>query len=124
MDEENFSVAKNELKFRAFLPARRDSELSIMRTQTLLEPDVWGLGVTVAQASGRTVYARGDFLAPHVRACFTDPWRLSARPDAEPPNHQLHALVEGWPPATEIEIRKSLAQQLRANAQLQVRPAE
>lgn len=121
MNEDDFSVTRSEVKFRAFLPHRRDNELSIMRTEALEEPDVWALGAAVALASGRTVYARGDFLAPHVRASFVDPWRLSVRPDEPPPRH---ALIEGWPAATEPEIRKSLAQQLRANAQLRVRPVE
>lgn len=108
----------NQLKFRAFLPSQKDDELSIMRTDDLAEPDVWVLGDTIAVPSGRTIYARGDFLAPDVRASFVNPWRLTVRPDGQPPRH---ALIEGWPPAAETEIRKSLAQQLRAKARLAVR---
>jgi hypothetical protein len=92
-----------------------------MRTQGLDEGDVWTLGDAVAAPSSRTVYARGDFLAPHVRASFVDTWRLSVRPDDNPPRH---ALIEGWPSHDDApEIRKSLAQQLRAESTLAVRPA-
>lgn len=92
-----------------------------MRTHDLDEDGVWILGDAVAAPTSRTVYARGDFLAPDVRASFVDSWRLSVRPDDDPPRH---ALIEGWPPHEESpEIRKSLAQQLRAKSALTVRPA-
>jgi hypothetical protein len=114
-----FSVTKNEVGFRAFLPASKDVELSIMRTEHLSEAEVWAHADTfIAQPSGRTIYARGDFLAPDVRASIIEPWRLDVQPDDDPPRH---ALIVGWPPATELEIRKSLAQQVRAKARLHVR---
>ena len=92
-----------------------------MRTHDLDEAGVWTLGDAVAVPAGRTVYARGDFLAPDVRASFVDSWRLTVRPDDDPPRH---ALIEGWPRHEESpEIRKSLAQQLRAKSALTVRPA-
>ena len=118
---DHFSVAKNEVHFRAFLPPNRNRELSIMRTHDLEEAGVWILGDAVAAPTNRTVYARGDFLAPDVRDSFVDSWRLSVRPDDDPPRH---ALIEGWP-SHEVspEIRKSLAQQLRARSTLTVRPA-
>lgn len=122
MQADHFNLTKNEIKFRAFMPARTDNEVSIMRTETLDEPEVWALGDKVADVSGRTLYARGDFLATHVRSTFVAPWRLSVRPDNEPPAHELHAVIEGWPPATEPDIRKSLAQQLRAHATPRGRP--
>jgi hypothetical protein len=119
-DPEHVRLKKNELHFRAFLPSSKSSELSIMRTETLSESDVWRFGDTaVAEASGRRIVARGDFLAPHVRESFAEPWRLKVVVD-EPPAR--HALVQGWPPPGESEIRKSLAQQLRARATLRVRP--
>src|SRR5262249_39762824 len=113
--------AKGTVNFRAFLRSPRDDEPSIMRTEALAENGVWSLGQSIADQSGRTVYARGDFVAPDVRASFVDTWRLSVRPDNDPPRH---ALIEGWPPSTELEIRKNLAQQLRARAKLVVRPPE
>ena len=119
-DQKHFSVEKDQVGFRAFLPSPQSDELSITRTQGLAEPDVWTFGAsTVAAPSGRAIFARGDFLAPHVRESFVEPWRLSVSP-AEPPVR--HALILGWPPVGESEIRKTLAQQLRARAKLQVRP--
>lgn len=92
-----------------------------MRTDSLSEPEVWALGdAEVAAPAGRTIFARGDFLAPDVRDCLVDDWRLNVAPD-EPPRR--HALIRGWPPVGQSEIRKSLAQQLGARATLQVRPA-
>lgn len=117
--KDHFSVVKNEVHFRAFLPRRNDGELSIMRTKDLDEAGVWTLGDAVAAPAQRTVYARGDFLAPDVRASFVDRWHLSVRLDEAPPRH---ALIEGWPPQTETEIRKLLAVQLRAKAALIIRP--
>ena len=115
---DHYSTATNEVRFRAFLPARADNELSIMRTRDLDEPGVWALGDAVTAPSGRTAYARADFHAPDVVASFVVPWRLTVRPDEPPPRH---ALIEGWPPPAETEIRKSLAQQLRARTKLAVR---
>ena len=118
-NEDHFNVTRNQVHFRAFLPPSKENELSIMRTAMLSEDEVWALGTAIAKKSGRTVFARGDFLAPHVRESAVDQWRLTVCPD-EPPVR--HALIRGWPPAVETEIRKSLAQQLRANAQLRVPP--
>ena len=120
-NEGHFNVSKDQVHFRAFLPSPKDDELSIMRTDSLGEPQVWTLGVTaVGEPSGRTILARADFFAPDVRGSFIEAWRLTVIPD-EPPLR--HALIKGWPPREQTEIRKSLAQQLRAKARLQVRPA-
>ncbi len=120
MSAKDVIVSKNELRFRAFLPSPRDAELSIMRTEGLDEAAVWRLGDQVGEPSGRTAHARGDFTAPDVRRIVNEPWRLRVRPD-EPP--ERHAVIEGWPPATEPEARKSFAQELRAYARPTIRPA-
>ena len=120
MTREHFNVVRNEVHFRAFLPSPKHADLSVMRTHDLSEPEVWALGQEAAIQSGRTVFARGDLTAPQVRNTFTHPWHLNVAPD-EPPVR--HASIKGWPPATESEIRKSLAQQLRAMATAHGRPA-
>ena len=90
-----------------------------MRTETLAEEGVWSLGQEIAAAgSGRRVRARGDFAAPDVRVSRAGTWQLDVRPSVPPPRH---ALVVGWPPVSERDARKSLAQQLRQGAQLVVR---
>ena len=89
-----------------------------MRTEKLAESAVWTLGQkTVAQASGRSVRARGDFEAPAVKDSQVGSWQLGVRPSTPPPRH---ALVVGWPPVSERDARKSLAQQLRRGARLVV----
>ena len=118
--QDYFNASKNLVNFRVFLPLPKESELSIMRTQPLAEHEVWTSGDTaIAAPSGRTIFARGDFFATDVQESFVEPWHLSVAPD-EPPVR--HAVIRGWPPAGESEIRKTLAQQLRARAKLQVRP--
>ena len=90
-----------------------------MRTETLAEDMVWTLGQeTVAEATGRLVRARGDFMAPAAKASRVGSWRLDVQPSVPPPRH---ALVVGWPPVSEREARKSLAQQLRQGVLLVVR---
>ena len=90
-----------------------------MRTEALAVAAVWTLGQkTVAGASGRRVRARGDFAAPAVKNSRVGAWQLDVQPSVPPPRH---ALVVGWPPVSERDARKSLAQQLRRGAQLVVR---
>ena len=118
-DQGHFNAPKETIHFRAFLPKRQDQDLSIMRTDQLTEAAVWTLGdQEVGEPSGRAISARGDFVAPSVREAVVDPWALTVEP-SEPPVR--HALIVGWPPGEEAEIRKSLAQQLRAKAKLHVR---
>ncbi len=89
-----------------------------MRTEALAEQAVWDLGQkTAAGATGHLVRARGDCEVPAVRNSQAGTWRLDARPDVPPPRH---AIVAGWPPVGEGEVRKSLAQQLRREARLVV----
>ena len=109
------------MDFRQFLPPKKGQdceEVSIMRTEALAEQAVWDLGQkTAAGATGRLVRARGDFEAPAARDSQAGAWQLDVRPDIPPPRH---ALVVGWPPIEESEVRKSLAQQLRRGARLVV----
>jgi hypothetical protein len=104
-----------------FLPREEASgpETSIMRTDSLGDAAVWALGdEVVAQSSGRPPRARADFLAPHVRACRLTTWHLNVEPKVPPPRH---GRIIGWPPDSERDARRSLAQQLRAEAVLHVR---
>ena len=89
-----------------------------MRTETLSEDAVWTLGQeTAAETSGRPVQARGDFAAAAVEGSRVGAWQLDVQPSVPP---RRHALVMGWPPMSERDARKSLAQQLRRGARLVV----
>ena len=121
-DQGAFTAATGRMNFRQFLPpmnGEHTEESSVMRTETLAEDVVWTLGQeTAAEASGRSVRARADFVARAARVGRIGIWQLDVQPSVPPPRH---ALVVGWPPVSERDARKSLAQQLRTGAQLAVR---
>lgn len=121
MNKDDVIVTKQELRYRVFLPAPKEAELSIMRTDALDDEAVWSLGDLVGEASQRRAYGRGDFTTPDVRGISKEQWRLSVRPDEPPPGH---AVIEGWPPAIEPEMRKSIAQELRARAKHVIRQSQ
>ena len=120
-DKGGFTASTEGINFRQFLPPNKGEhteEVSVMRTESLAEGAVWDLGKkTAAEATGRTVRARGDFALPDVRDCQAGAWQLDVQPEVPPPRH---ALVVGWPPVKERDARKSLAQQLRQGARLVV----
>ena len=120
-DQGGFTASTGRIDFRRFLPPKKGEhteEVSIMRTETLAEGVVWTLGQrTAAKASARPVRARGDFAAPAAKMSRAGAWRLDVRSSVPPPRH---ALVVGWPPVSERDARKSLAQQLRRGARLVV----
>jgi hypothetical protein len=58
-------------------------------------------------------------VAARILPRFPDGFPLKVRPD-EPPTH--HAAVIQWPPVTDPDARKSLAQQLRAKSQAYPHP--
>ena len=121
-DQSAFTASTVQIKFRQFLPPKSGEhaeEVSVMRTETLAEDKVWTLGQdTAAVTSGRPLRARGDFEAPAAKASRAGSWQLDVQPSVPPPRH---ALVVGWPPVSEREARKSLAQQLRQGVRLVVR---
>ena len=120
-DRRGFAVSKKTINYRQFLPPKTgeySEEVSVMRTEGLAENAVWALGQKLATGrSGRRVQARGDFAAPAVRSSRVGAWQLNVRPSVPP---RRHALIVGWPPASERDARKSLAQQLRRDARLVV----
>lgn len=117
---DHYQSEKNEIRWRAFLPARNADNLSISRTEGLSEDEIWPFadGV-VGAAAERTIIARGDFYRLDVERQGADGWRLRVRSNEPPPRH---ALILGWPPPAENEARKMLAQELRACATAFGRP--
>ena len=118
-DKDAFTASTGRIDFRQFLPpnkGKHTEEVSVMRTEALAENAVWTLGQkTAAGATGRPARARGDLAAPAVRDSQAGAWQLDVQPSVPPPRH---ALVVGWPPVKEREVRKSLAQQLRRGSRL------
>jgi hypothetical protein len=117
-DSDDFTESTHRIDWRVFLPPKKGNfthEFSAFRIEGMTEPEVWELGDT---SSGRHTLARGDFRAPDVRKCRTNGWKLDIEPSEPPPRH---ASIIGWPPVEERDARKSLAQLLRADAQLVIR---
>lgn len=98
------------------MPSPKDPDnLSISRTASLSELEVWAhCDDEIGASTGRRAIARGDLLAPLVRTCSHQGFpHLDVRPDEPPPRH---AVIHRWPPFSETDARKSVAQQLRAQA--------
>ena len=118
LDRKHFDA--DRVKFRAFEPPPGEVTLSVSRTDGLTEPEVWRHGDKwVAEPNGRTIYARGDFNLKQVREVQQGGFGLSVAPDEEP---ERHANVVGWPTIEQKEVRRSLAQQLAAQAFCVPRP--
>ena len=121
-DRKAFSAATGNIDFREFLPPKKGAytgECSVVRTAQLSEDAVWVVGRKIAaRTTGRPVRARGDFKRAAAKVSHANGWQLDVQPSVPP---RRHAVVVGWPPVSEREKRKSLAQQLRLGAQLVVR---
>jgi hypothetical protein len=104
-----FIFEKNTGKVRAaaFLPGS-DHETSVYRTNGVPEAKVWRIGQKVGELRGKRVLGRGDVQVGVVRATGL---LVTLGND---PRH--HAFIHGWPPATDKDQRKSLAQELAAAA--------
>ena len=92
-----FILHKNEfrrsnltVKFKAFVPPT-NKRLSVYRTSTLCEDDIWSIGSKfVAKPRGKTLYGRADLFARTVYA-------LKQKVEPETSLHCLHADVRAWP---------------------------
>jgi hypothetical protein len=114
LDKKQFDGLR--VKFRAFEPPAAETAISVTRSSGLTDHDVWAHGDRwVAAAGGRTIYARGDFTAASIVDVRSGDHLLSVSPDEPPPRH---ANLVGYPTIKHKEVRKSLAQQMAAIAQV------
>ena len=109
----HFVLSQRRVRGDAFLPTKNPPrETSISRIAGLKEHLIWRSGEAVAQASQRTLHARGDVLARGVFAVGLD-----IHPDNKP---KRHAAIVGWP--EEKDRQMDLAQKIAATAELHERP--
>jgi hypothetical protein len=109
----HFTASKLRVKPRAYQPARRDNQVSVICADGLNDNASWRTGdLHVAPLRARPVLARADLNAKHIRSTGLS----VVRDDVFP----RHANITGWPSAK--HEWKSLAQELAAAARLVVKP--
>ena len=86
-----FSTERREVKYGAFIPPQKTSpeEISVYRTSSLTETEVWEIGREYVKRGDRTIKARADLLAGDVYDI--DFINLNVTPDTQP--HELHANI-------------------------------
>ena len=105
-----FNANTGHIRHNAFMPTA-DGDLSVFRTAKLAPTQIWGLADQyIVPALGKPVLARADFTA-------RDAFDRGLDVDADD-NPALHANVVSWP--TEKSKRKSIAQELAAEAKLEI----
>ena len=91
LSRSNFRPSDQTVKAKAFVPPTKNKRLSVYRTSTLSEDEIWSVGDEfVAQPGGRTLYGRADLLAQDVYA-------LQQKVEPETSIHPLHADIIPWP---------------------------
>ncbi len=95
-----------EVKYPAFIPPK-SLRLSIFRTSTLIEQEIWDLAVEKVEPSRGLVIGRGELT---VFAIAEE--KLQVAPDEDP--NSRHADVVGWP--IDRDARATIAKALAAKA--------
>lgn len=91
----HFSIDKKIVKPGAFMPMTNSStgvlETSVFQVSEIMDEEIWAIGKknVVNEASGRTLYGRGDLHSKSVLEIG-----LVVEPDHNPPRH---ANIRGWP---------------------------
>lgn len=103
-----FSTERREVKYGAFIPQKKSpEEISVYRTSSLTESQVWELGREYVKRGERSIKARADLLAGDVYDI--DFINLKVTPDTKP--HELHANIVPIPIVREDrnEVLRELA---------------
>ena len=99
-----FRSSSQTVTFKAFIPSTKTKSLSVFRTSTLRECEIWSIGHKfVAKPRDKTLYGRADLLAHDV-------YDLGGEVQPETSTHCLHADIICWP--DEREDIRYLATQL------------
>ena len=86
-----FRSSDQTVTFNAFIPSKKTKSLSVFRTSTLSECEIWSIGHNfVAEPRGKTLYGRADLFAQDVYA-------VSEEVQPETSTHCLHADIVRWP---------------------------
>lgn len=108
----HLSRTKGLVKAGAFMP--RGGALSVFRTDSLGQDDIWAIGRGVRPS--RTLHARADLSSGTLQAVSD---KLVLELDESPPRH---GNIKGWPPDPEKDAQKALALELAARSDLRIPP--
>ena len=114
-----FAITKNEVKARAFVPAKESpNELSVYRISSLTESEIWEIGKKYVEGTIK-IKARADFSASifYGNSFFSEN-NIKVIPDPNP--HELHANITPIP--TNREDRDEIFRELALLCELVVRP--
>jgi len=92
-DKEHFNEAQGRVKYTAFMPAKKTTDISVYRTKDCREWRIWAIGryfVERRRPDNVVLRARGDLPA---MAYVQQSLRVTA--DRKP--HPRHAIVAYWP---------------------------
>ena len=115
MHKDEIRPSNQTVKFRAFMPPK-SKRLSVYRTSTLSEHEIWSIGAKfVAEPQDTTLYGRADVFARDIYA-------LNQKVEPEPSIHCLHADIIPWP--DKREDKQLLATQLALKSKFVPNPLE
>lgn len=112
-----FSVERMDVKYGAFIPPKKSpGEISVYRTSSLTESEVWAIGEEYVKRGDRTIKARADLSAGAVYDI--DFINLKVIPDPQP--HELHANIVPIP--IDREDRDEVLRELACLSKLVIAP--
>lgn len=115
--KKHFSVVNQRVKYGAFVPQKKSpEEISVYRTSSLTESEVWDIGREYVKSGDRTIKARADLLASDVYEI--DFIHLKVIPDIRP--HHLHANIVPIP--IDREDRDEVLRELACLSKLVLAP--
>lgn len=109
----HFSAQNNRVKHNAFMPS--SGEVSVFRTDTLPEPEIWAIGQGISTQRGQQLHARGDLLTSDVLSLS-----LTVEPSEPPPRH---ANITGWPHEKDLIKLRAMELAEKATLRLPLAPA-
>lgn len=112
-----FSIERMDVKYGAFIPPKKSpGEISVYRTSSLTESEVWAIGEEYVKRGDRTIKARADLSAGDVYDI--DFINLEVIPDTQP--HELHANIVPIP--IDREDRDEVLRELACLSRLVIAP--
>lgn len=112
-----FSIERMDVKYGAFIPPKKSpGEISVYRTSSLTESEVWAIGEEYVKRGDRTIKARADLFAGDVYDI--DFMNLKVIPDTQP--HELHANIVPIP--IDREDRDEVLRELACLSKLVMAP--
>ena len=110
----NFSVVNKRVKYGAFIPQKSSpEEISVYRTSSLTEIQVWAIGEEYVKRGARTIKARADLSAGDV-------YDIGPEVVPVPQPHELHANIIAIP--VEKEDRNEVLEKLAGISKLVLVP--